>query len=75
MKIFIECFVIVVVVLAVIFTPLFSLAYYMSKIECKEKAEKQELVYDFGFFQGCMIKQPNGKWIDYDKYRIMENEE
>lgn len=71
MKIFIECFVIV----AVIFTSFFSLAYYTSKIECKEKAEKQELVYDFGFFQGCMVKQPNGKWIDYDKYRIMENEE
>ena len=75
MKECIEIFVIVILVLTVIFTPLFSLAYYMSKIECEEKAEKQELVYEFGFFQGCMIKQQNGKWIDYDKYRIVENEE
>lgn len=73
MKEFLEFFVIIVVAIVVVITPFYSLAYYMSKIECKEKAEKQELMYDFGFFQGCMVKQPNGKWLDYDRYRIMEN--
>jgi len=74
MKECIKFIILIIVISVVIFIPLFLFAYHMEKIECKTKAEKQELVYDFGFFQGCMIKQLNGKWIDYDKYRIMENE-
>ena len=40
--------------------------------QCKEKAKYQELEYHWGLPEGCMVKDKEGKWIDYDRYRIME---
>lgn len=40
--------------------------------QCKEKANYQELEYHWGIPEGCMVKDKEGKWIDYDRYRIME---
>lgn len=39
--------------------------------QCKAKAIKQELQYDYSIMQGCMVKY-NGKWIDYDRLRYTE---
>lgn len=39
--------------------------------ECHTKAEKQGYECEWGMLEGCMIKV-DGKWIDYDKWRIME---
>ena len=36
------------------------------------KATMQEMEYSYGIFQGCMVKQENGKWIDYNRLRYME---
>lgn len=44
---------------------------WVSSLECKAKAEKQGLVYEFGLLQGCMVREKGGKWIDYDRLRTM----
>lgn len=46
-------------------------ALFMPSYECSSKAEKQGLEHDWGIIQGCMVKI-EGKWIDYDKWRVME---
>lgn len=38
---------------------------------CHSKAKAQGLECDWGFIQGCMVKV-DGKWIDYDRLRIMD---
>ena len=40
--------------------------------ECHSKAEKQGYECSWGPLQGCMVKQKDGSWIDYDRLRIME---
>ena len=39
--------------------------------ECHTKAEMQGYECSWGIVQGCMVKV-DGKWVDYDKWRIME---
>lgn len=41
--------------------------------KCKTKAEIQQMEYSFGFIQGCMVREKGGKWIDYERYRVMED--
>lgn len=38
---------------------------------CDSKASVQGLEHQWGPFKGCLIKV-DGRWIDYDKWRIME---
>lgn len=38
---------------------------------CDSKAAAQGLEHQWGPFKGCLIKV-DGKWIDYDKWRITE---
>lgn len=38
---------------------------------CESKATAQALEHQWGPFKGCLIKV-EGKWIDYDKWRVME---
>ena len=40
--------------------------------KCRTKAIMQELEWSYGPIQGCMVKQANGKWIDYDRLRYMD---
>lgn len=40
--------------------------------KCRTKAVMQELEWSYGPIQGCMVKQQNGKWIDYDRLRYMD---
>ena len=40
--------------------------------KCRTKAVMQELEWSYGPIQGCMVKQQNGKWIDYDRLRYTE---
>ena len=40
--------------------------------KCRTKAVMQELEWSYGPIQGCMVKQENGKWIDYDRLRYMD---
>ena len=40
--------------------------------QCRTKAVMQDLEWSYGPIQGCMVKQENGKWIDYDRLRYMD---
>lgn len=43
-----------------------------NRYECSTKASIQELEWSYGPIQGCMVKERNGKWIDYARLRYME---
>lgn len=49
------------------------IGFEVSFHQCKSKAEMQQLEYSYGIIQGCMVREKGGKWIDYDRYRIMED--
>ena len=40
--------------------------------ECSTKANIQGLEWSYGPIQGCMVRERNGKWIDYNRLRYME---
>ena len=40
-------------------------------VSCHLKASKQEMECSYNPLQGCMVKV-DGKWIDYDRLRVME---
>lgn len=52
-------------------TSILFLPAVVDRAQCKAKAVKQELQYDYSIMQGCMVKY-NGKWIDYDRLRYTE---
>lgn len=53
---------ILVIMGVAMFTPYFT---------CHSKAKAQGLECQWGIMQGCMVKV-DGKWIDYDRLRIMD---
>jgi hypothetical protein len=57
------------VVFAIIIA-LVTLGFYT--YECSTKANIQELEWSYGPIQGCMVRERNGKWIDYARLRYME---
>lgn len=59
------------VILFVLF--MISLPVISSGVSCMKKATKQEMEWSYGPIQGCMVKQENGKWIDYDRLRYTDN--
>ena len=61
--------VIIVAVCLVIFS-VFAISF--NAYQCKTKATIQEMEWSYGPIQGCMVKQENGKWIDYDRLRYMD---
>lgn len=42
-----------------------------SYTKCHSKAQMQGYECQWGPIQGCMVKV-DGKWVDYDKWRVME---
>lgn len=57
------------IVFAIILT-LVTLGF--NSYECSTKANMQELEWSYGPIQGCMVKERNGKWVDYARLRYME---
>jgi hypothetical protein len=57
---------IVLIVVGILFLPVVA-----GRTQCRAKAVKQELQFDYGIAQGCMVKH-NGKWVDYDRLRYTE---
>lgn len=51
--------------------------FFVAAKKCEQKATKQELEYDWGILQGCMVKgvETNNKWVDYDRLRIFDAKE
>lgn len=60
---------IVTVICLVIFS---AFAIGFNAYKCKSKATMQEMEWSYGPIQGCMVKQENGKWIDYDRLRYTD---
>ena len=60
---------IVVFIIGIIMVP----AYFGSYNMCSSKAAVLDTEFRFGFYEGCFIKE-NGKWIDYDRYRFVNQE-
>lgn len=57
-------------VIAIILSIVFSVGF--ASYSCHTKAEKQGMECSWGPIQGCMVKMPDGKWIDYDRLRYMD---
>lgn len=54
--------------LAIVFLP-----YKLNEYGCEKKAVAQGLEYKYGFFEGCLVKEPSEKnFVDYDRYRVMK---
>lgn len=43
-----------------------------NRYECSTKANMQELEWSYRPIQGCMVREKDGKWIDYQRLRYME---
>lgn len=62
-----------VVIAILTFLGIVLLPYKFKEYSCEKKAVAQGLEYKFGWFEGCLVKEPSEKnFIDYDRYRIMK---
>ena len=64
-----EAIAIVMIICLIIFS-VFAIGFNAYK--CRTKAVMQGMEWSYGPIQGCMVKQENGKWIDYDRLRYMD---
>lgn len=49
----------------------FYLSYKSNEYYCEKKATAQGLEYRYGW-EGCFVKEREGNYIDYDKYRVVK---
>lgn len=62
-----------VVIAILTFLGIVLLPYKFNEYSCEKKAVAQGLEYKFGWFEGCLVKEPSEKnFIDYDRYRVMK---
>lgn len=50
----------------------FYLIYKSDEYSCEKKATAQGLEYRYGWWEGCLVKERDGNYIDYDRYRVMK---
>ena len=50
----------------------FYLSYKSDEYSCEKKATAQGLEYRYGLWEGCLVKERDGNYIDYDRYRVMK---
>lgn len=50
----------------------FYLGYKSDEYSCEKKATAQGLEYRYGLWEGCLVKERDGNYIDYDRYRVMK---
>lgn len=60
-----------IIFLAAVFF-VFYTPYKVNEFSCKEKATAQGLDYKFGLFEGCLVKEKDGNYIDYNIYRVVK---
>jgi len=65
-----EWIITILIVVGLVIFSTFTIGFNTYK--CRTKAVMQELDWSYGPIQGCMVKQENGKWIDYDRLRYMD---
>ena len=65
-----EWIITILIVVGLVIFSTFTIGFNTYK--CRTKAVMQELDWSYGPIQGCMVKQENGKWIDYDRLRYTD---
>ena len=65
-----EWIITILIVVGLVIFSTFTIGFNTYK--CRTKAVMQELEWSYGPIQGCMVKQENGKWIDYDRLRYTD---
>lgn len=50
----------------------FGFAYKSNEYSCEKKATAQGLEYRYGWWEGCLVKERDGNYIDYDRYRVVK---
>lgn len=50
----------------------FYTPYKVNEFSCEKKATAQGLDYKFGLFEGCLVKEKDGNFIDYNIYRVVK---
>ena len=65
-----EWIITILIVVGLVIFSTFTIGFNTYK--CRTKAVMQGLDWSYGPIQGCMVKQENGKWIDYDRLRYMD---
>lgn len=48
------------------------LSYKVGETSCEKKATAQGLEYKYGWWEGCLVKESDGNYIDYDRYRVLK---
>lgn len=48
------------------------LGYKSNEYSCEKKATAQGLEYKYGWWTGCLVKERDGNYIDYDRYRVVK---
>lgn len=48
------------------------LGYSINEYSCEKKATAQSLEYKYDLWTGCLVKERDGNYIDYDKYRVVK---
>lgn len=61
-----------ILIYVLIIAALVGCSLVIKNYKCHSKAEMQGYECSWGPIQGCMVKQKDGTWIDYDRLRIME---
>lgn len=41
-------------------------------VSCANKADSMGMKWSFGITTGCMVEHKPGRWIDIEKYRVMD---
>lgn len=47
-------------------------SYKGNEYSCEKKATAQGLEYKYGWWEGCLVKESDGNYIDYDRYRVLK---
>lgn len=50
----------------------FYFGYKSNEYSCEKKATAQGLEYRYGWWEGCLVKERDGNYIDYDRYRVLK---
>ena len=66
--------VLTVVVLALIIAPIVGLNVYFEKGKCKQftAMHSDDFEFQWVFYGGCMVKTPDGRWVDASQYLQLE---
>lgn len=50
----------------------FTALFLSKEYSCERKATAQGLEYKYGIWEGCLVKERDGNYIDYEKYRVVK---